>query len=100
RLGGRQLWIALAGGVVVDYALGFKAEYGKRTWVTAYTNDLVAYIPSRRVWVEGGYEGAGVSEDGLPAERWAGDVEGRSAGRVRALVRQVDGPAPRNGPGR
>jgi hypothetical protein len=92
HLGGRQLWIALAGEVVVDYALGFKAEYGKRTWVAAYTNDLVAYIPSRRVWAEGGYEGAGVYEYGLPAERWAGDVEDRIAARVRALVRQVDGP--------
>ena len=100
HLGGRQLWIALAGEVVVDYALGFKAEYGQRTWVAAYTNDLVAYIPSRRVWAEGGYEGAGVYEYGLPAERWAGDVEERIAARVRELVRQVGGPAPRNGPGR
>ncbi len=97
RLGGRQLWVALAGEVVVDYALRFKAEYGPRTWVAAYANDLVAYIPSRRVWAEGGYEGAGVAEYGLPAERWAADVEGRVAGLVHDLVRQVGGPAPRDG---
>jgi neutral ceramidase len=93
RLGGRQLWIALAGEVVVDYALRFKAEYGPRTWVAAYSNDLVAYIPSRRVWTEGGYEGAGVYEYGLPAERWAADVEERIATRVRELVQQVGGAA-------
>jgi neutral ceramidase len=92
RLGGRQLWVALAGEVVVDYARRFKAEYGSGTWVAAYTNDLVAYIPSRHVWAEGGYEGAGVYEYGLPAERWAGDVEDRIVARVRELVRQVGGP--------
>jgi hypothetical protein len=100
HLGGRQLWVALAGEVVVDYARRFRAEYGERTWVAAYVNDLVAYIPSRRVWAEGGYEGAGVYEYGLPAERWAGDVEDRIASRVGELVRQVGGPAPRKGPGR
>jgi hypothetical protein len=92
RLGNRQLWLALAGEVVVDFALRFKAEYGPRTWVTAYVNDMVAYIPSRRVWLEGGYEGAGVYEYGLPAERWTGDVEERVAAAVNKLVRQVQGP--------
>jgi hypothetical protein len=92
RLGNRQLWLALAGEVVVDFALRFKAEYGPRTWVTAYVNDMVAYIPSRRVWLEGGYEGAGVYEYGLPAERWTGDVEERVAAAVSKLVRQVQGP--------
>jgi lysophospholipase L1-like esterase len=89
HLGGRQLWIAVAGEVVIDYALRFKTEYGQHTWVAAYVNDLVAYIPSRRVWDEGGYEGAGVYEYGLPAERWASDTEERIAARVRELVRQV-----------
>jgi hypothetical protein len=94
RLGERQLWVALAGELVVDYALRFRAEYGPQTWVAAYANDLVAYVPSRRVWAEGGYEGAGVYEYGLPAERWAGDVEERIAAAVRDLVRQVCGATP------
>jgi len=89
RLGDRHLWITLGGEVVVDFALRFKAEYGRQTWVTAYVNDLIAYIPSRRVWTEGGYEGAGVYEYGLPAERWTADVEERIATAVAKLVKQV-----------
>jgi hypothetical protein len=91
KLGERQLWIVLGGEVVVDFALRFKREFGPRTWVTAYSNDLVAYIPSRRVWDEGGYEGAGVWEYGLPAERWAADVEERIVAAVQELVKEVGG---------
>jgi hypothetical protein len=89
RLGECQLWVLLGGEVVVDFALRFKHEFGQRTWVTAYSNDLVAYIPSRRVWDEGGYEGASVYEYGLPAERWAADVEERIAATVQELVKEV-----------
>ncbi len=58
---GRDLsWIVLGGEVVVDFALRFKGAYGwDRTWVTAYANDVFAYIPSLRVLKEGGYEGGG-----------------------------------------
>lgn len=50
--------IALGGEVVVDYSLRLKNEYGfDQTWVAGYCNDILAYIPSRRVLNEGGYEG-------------------------------------------
>ena len=46
--------------VVVDYSLRLKQELGSdRTWVAGYSNDVLAYIPSRRVLLEGGYEGGG-----------------------------------------
>ena len=49
---------ALGGEVVADYSLRLKHELGRdRTWVIAYANDFVAYIPSLRVLREGGYEG-------------------------------------------
>lgn len=52
--------IALAGEVVVDYSLRLKAQHGwNNTWVAGYCNDVFAYIPSRRVLIEGGYEGGG-----------------------------------------
>jgi hypothetical protein len=52
--------IALAGEVVVDYSLRLKAQHGwNNTWVAGYCNDVFAYIPSRRVLMEGGYEGGG-----------------------------------------
>jgi hypothetical protein len=51
---------------------------------------MIAYIPSRRVWEEGGYEGgANLYEYGRPALRWAGDVEDRISTAVQKLVKQV-----------
>jgi len=50
--------VALAGEVVVDYALRIKREAGRTpTWVAGYSNDVFAYIPTERVLSEGGYEG-------------------------------------------
>ena len=76
RLGDDIQWLFLGGEVVVDYAVRLKTELsGTRTWVAGYSNDVMAYIPSRRVWLEGGYEGAGAMVYyGLPT-RWAPDVE-------------------------
>lgn len=86
KLGEHQLWISLAGEAVVDYALRLKAEHGAQTWVTAYAHHLVAYVPSRRVWDEGGYEGGSLYEYGLPAERWTPDVEDRIFAGINELL--------------
>jgi neutral ceramidase len=60
RVGTALTWVTLGGEVVVDYSLRLKKELGAdRTWVAAYTNDVMAYIPSLRVLKEGGYEGGG-----------------------------------------
>jgi neutral ceramidase len=69
-------WIFLGGEVVVDYAVRLKLERnGTRTWVAGYANDVMAYIPSRRVLNEGGYEGGGAMiYYGLPSP-WTEDVE-------------------------
>jgi hypothetical protein len=90
QLGREMLVIGMGAETVVDYALRFKQEYGPGTWVCGYTDDMIAYIPSRRVWEEGGYEGGyNLFEYGRPALRWAGDIEDRIAASVRKLVRQV-----------
>ncbi|MGH7946651.1 MAG: hypothetical protein ACREF9_16820 [Opitutaceae bacterium] len=50
--------VFLAGEVVVDYSLRLKKELdSSRLSVTAYANSVPCYIPSRRIWQEGGYEG-------------------------------------------
>ena len=73
RLGEQIDWIFLGGEVVVDYALRLKNA--KSTWVAGYAHDVMAYIPSRRVLIEGGYEGGGAMVYyGLPAA-WSGAVE-------------------------
>jgi len=72
RLGQELLLIALGGEAVMDYSLNLKRAYGPGTWVCGYANDMAAYIPSRRVWEEGGYEGGPhLDEYGRPAWRWA-----------------------------
>jgi len=90
QLGSEVLMIGMGAETVVDYALRFKSEFGEGTWVLGYTDDMISYIPSRRVWEEGGYEGgSNLYEYGRPAFRWAGDVEDRIAATVHKLVMQV-----------
>jgi len=91
RLGEDQLWVAIGGEVVVDYALTLKERYGPRTWVAGYANDVMAYIPSRRVWQEGGYESGVLVLYGLPAEKWKGDIEERVLAGVDDVVKKVQG---------
>jgi hypothetical protein len=90
RLGDEMLVIGMGAEAVVDYALRFKLKHGPGAWVCGYTDDMIAYIPSRRVWLEGGYEGgANLYEYGRPALRWAGDIEERIADSVQKLVKSV-----------
>ncbi len=88
---GEQDWISLGGETLVDYAHRFRAEYGAATWVTSYSADLTAYIPSRRNILEGGYEGTNLFEYMHPADRWALDTEQRIAAAVDRLMIQVRG---------
>ena len=58
NFGDELAMVFLAGEVVVDYSLRLKKEFDPaRLWVNAYANDVPCYIPSKRIWREGGYEG-------------------------------------------
>lgn len=91
QLGKELLLIGTGGETVVDYSLRFKREFGESsTWVLGYTNIMVSYIPSHRVWEEGGYEGGPhIDEYGHPAWRWAGNVEDRIVKGVHSVVKRV-----------
>ena len=90
QLGNEVLLVGMGAETVVDYALRFKREFGPGTWVCGYVDDMISYIPSRRVWEEGGYEGGSNHyEYGRPAFHWAGDIEDRIARAVHDLVQQV-----------
>lgn len=84
---GELTWILLGGEVVVDYSLRLKRNLGSsHTWVSGYCNDVMAYIPSRRVLKEGGYEGeVAMIYYGLPA-RWAEEVEEKVVESVYRLL--------------
>ncbi|MCA9221385.1 MAG: neutral/alkaline non-lysosomal ceramidase N-terminal domain-containing protein [Planctomycetales bacterium] len=87
RIGDDVQFILLGGEVVVDYALRLKAELaGEKTWVAGYANDVMAYIPSRRVLIEGGYEGGGsMVYYGLPTI-WGPEVEETIIAAVHRLI--------------
>jgi hypothetical protein len=75
QIGPELTWIWLGGEVVVDFSIRIKSELGAKVWIGAYANDVMAYIPSRRVLLEGGYEGGGAMlYYGLPTV-WGPEVE-------------------------
>ncbi len=87
---GNLLWLSMGGEVVVDYSLQFKKQFGARTWVTSYANDVMAYIPTFRVLQEGGYEGhTSMAVYGLPADRWKPNVEELVNAAAKKLVEET-----------
>jgi hypothetical protein len=86
KLGTGPEVVLLGGEVVVDYALRLKKELPPGSaWIAAYSNDVMAYVPSLRVLKEGGYEGGGAMVYyGLPSP-WSPEVEERIAGEVHRL---------------
>ncbi|MGB9688578.1 neutral/alkaline non-lysosomal ceramidase N-terminal domain-containing protein [Thermogutta sp.] len=89
RLGEDQYWVALGGEVVVDYANIMEKSISPTIWVTGYANDVMAYIPSRRVWEEGGYESGAFPVYGLPAARWEPNIEHRILAAVQSLIAKL-----------
>ncbi len=79
--------VFLAGEVVADYAFRLRRMYDPaRLWIGAYANDFPGYIPSRRIWKEGGYEaGDATVYFGLP-NRFAEDVEERVVETVQRVI--------------
>jgi hypothetical protein len=86
--------VALGGEVVVDYALRAKKEFGTKGLVVAgYSNDVMAYIVSTRMFKEGGYEvDDSMTYYGQPC-RWADDVEERIFKTLRVVMKRVGRPA-------
>ncbi len=94
QLGRDVTMLAFGGEMVVDYSLRLKRELGPRqTWVAAYANDVMAYIPSRRVLHEGGYEGeTSMVVYGLPS-KWSPKIEEMIVAAAHELTESI---RPRN----
>lgn len=99
RVGGDLVLAAIGGEVVVDYALRIKSELGDgedkaAVWFAGYSNDVMTYIPSRRVLEEGGYEGGGSMRYGrsiLHPAPWDPSIEERLVGAVREMAGRLAG---------
>jgi hypothetical protein len=85
--GGELALVFLGGEVVSEYALRLKRELdGARLWVSAYANDVPCYVPSARMFPEGGYEVDGSMDYyGFPT-RLALGTEDRLIAAVRSIV--------------
>ena len=90
RFGSGQTLVIMSSEVVIDYQIKFKQKYGvDSTWVMAYANEHIAYIPSLRVLEEGGYEGTlGMMECGFPSS-FAKDVEKSITRTIEQLWEQA-----------
>ncbi|MFM8395150.1 MAG: neutral/alkaline non-lysosomal ceramidase N-terminal domain-containing protein, partial [Acidobacteriota bacterium] len=90
QLGDAVTLVAMAGEVVVDYVLRLKRELGAEgLWVTAYCNDVMAYIPSVRILNEGGYEPEySMLYYDLPGY-WHPSLEEKIVGKVHQMTRAV-----------
>ncbi len=82
--------IALAGEVVIDFALRFKKELaGPAVWVAGYSNDVFGYVPSLRVLQEGGYEAGGAMRYTPLPGPFAASVEDRVVKAVHRLAEKI-----------
>jgi hypothetical protein len=92
RFGSELLMIAMSGEPVVDWAYIFKREFATQAthvWVAGYCNDMYGYVPTRRVQLEGGYEGGRANLWSWVPAPWTDDVEDRVTEGVRRVVRRL-----------
>lgn len=90
RFGDDLVLAALGGETVIDYSLRLKRELAGdgpgAVWVAGYSNDVMGYIPSRRVREEGGYEAeSAMRYSSTHPSPWAPSLEERIISKVHEL---------------
>jgi len=92
RFGEGLKLIGLSSEPVADYSIRLKHLYGDDdTWASGYNDDYWCYIPSLRVWREGGYEGTtGLMECNLPGP-FAPSIEEIIVAKVDELMQEASG---------
>jgi len=96
RFGKDLTILAFAGETVVDYALWAKKEYKKENlFVTGYSNEVMCYIPTKRILEEGGYEANSSMIYYVLPGPFADNVEEKIQGAVQRAMRDI-GVSPSN----
>ena len=87
---GQMSMVTLGGEVVVNYCLRLRRETGNaKLMVLGYSNDVMCYIPTRKIIEEGGYEGKdSFVYYGQPAPISV-DAEDLIVERAKALLKRV-----------
>ena len=93
RFGNDLTLVALSGETCVDYSLRLKREFEGpgALWVAGYSNDVLAYIPSKRVLREGGYEALRAMmywSNPLHPSAFADTIEEIIIGKVHEMLKQ------------
>ncbi len=87
---GNQMFVALGGEPVIEYATELKMIFGKDIFVLGYSNDVMAYIPNTKILSEGGYEGAtSQMAFGLPST-WSFSIESDIINETIRLARTIN----------
>lgn len=85
--------VAIGGETCVDYSLRLKKELsgkGAAVWIAGYSNDVMGYIPSKRVREEGGYEAETAMRFSVTHPGpWAPTLEEKIIGKVHELDRSL-----------
>ena len=90
-LGPELTLVAMGGEPTVEYALRLKRELGtdrRAVWFAGYSNESMGYVGSRKVILEGGYEGQSANLGRHPAP-WKPEVEDRVIAKVHELARSI-----------
>lgn len=86
RFGTDLTILALAGETVVDYALWTKKQYkDERIFVAGYSNEVMCYIPTKRILHEGGYE----ADDSMIYYVMPGPFEEHVEEKILSVIKQV-----------
>jgi hypothetical protein len=87
KLGTDLTWVALGGEVTVGYVNRLRSELSdSEAWISAYTNQVQAYIPTQLVMNEGGYEGGDNMISSAHPARYADGLEEVVVAAVRGLA--------------
>jgi len=92
-----QLWkmgelplVILGGEIVSDYSLQLRQILGHHIFVIGYSNDVMGYIPTSKILLEGGYEVAASQKAyGLPGV-WTTDIEAQILHKTVQMARNLD----------
>jgi hypothetical protein len=89
---GNQPVLALGGELLVGYAIQLKKIFGNNIFVLGYSNDVMGYIPTDKVLLEGGYEGkTSQMVYGLPA-KWEPGIEDKILSGIEELAKSAGVP--------
>ncbi|WP_163379949.1 neutral/alkaline non-lysosomal ceramidase N-terminal domain-containing protein [Cyclobacterium sp. SYSU L10401] len=83
---GDQAIFSFGGELLIGYSIALKKIFGQDIFVMGYSNDVMAYIPTRTVLEEGGYEG---TRSPIFTTPWAFDIEDRIIGEALKVAEKV-----------